>query len=298
MPPIRRNKGASGEPPASRRKIAGRSTPRPSTDRATPETESPETQADREAQGNIAAEPDQTRAEPEHAAEEDPEAVSEDDTVDADDGESPSFEEPERAHGAAGDDETESDGGDAATEAQASEDEESEPVKRGSSFRLSKGLAAAGIVIGIAAGAGGLFLATNPGIDADNEAFVDGATTDEVRNAATEGVQRLVAIDYETLDEYQAGLDEYLAPHLVDELNETWDVLSDTYEQTQTAVEAQVREVGVSHLSDDRAEVLLVQDVSMTREGVAAGSTSGTYLVGLERIDGDWKLSQIPDLPS
>ena len=41
-----------------------------------------------------------------------------------------------------------------------------------------------------------------------------------------------------------------------------------------------------------------MQDVSMTRDGVAAGSTSGTYLVGLDRIDGVWKLSRIPDLPS
>ena len=36
----------------------------------------------------------------------------------------------------------------------------------------------------------------------------------------------------------------------------------------------------------------------LLRDGAAAGSTSGTYLVGLDRVDGVWKLSRIPDLPS
>ena len=36
----------------------------------------------------------------------------------------------------------------------------------------------------------------------------------------------------------------------------------------------------------------------MSRDGAAAGSTSGTYLVGLDKVDGVWKLSRIPDLPS
>ncbi|MGF0225155.1 hypothetical protein ACQR3Q_05195 [Dietzia natronolimnaea] len=161
-----------------------------------------------------------------------------------------------------------------------------------------RALAYAALAVGLVAGATGAFLATEPGVDVDNQAFVDQAVTDEVLTAASTNVQRLVAIDHESLDEYHDSLGEFLTPALVSELDENWPALRDSYEQSATAVEAQVREAGLSYLDGDKAEVLLVQDVSMTRDGVAAGSTSGTYLVGLDRIDGVWKLSRIPDLPS
>lgn len=159
-------------------------------------------------------------------------------------------------------------------------------------------LAIAALVVGLAAAGAGAYLSTNPGVEVQNQAFVDQGATDEVLTAAGSAVQRLVSIDHETLDEYHASLGEFLTPNLVRELDENWPALKDSYEQSETEVDAQVREVGLTHLSGDSAEVLLVQDVSMTREGAAAGSTSGTYLVGLDRVDGVWKLSRIPDLPS
>uniref|UniRef100_UPI001891DB32 hypothetical protein n=1 Tax=Dietzia sp. SYD-A1 TaxID=2780141 RepID=UPI001891DB32 len=169
------------------------------------------------------------------------------------------------------------------------------PARRAFSGRT---LAYAALAVGLVAGATGAFLATEPGVDVDNQAFVDPAVTDEVLTAASTNVQRLVAIDHEALDEYHDSLGEFLTPELVSELDQNWPALRDSYEQSATAVEAQVREAGLSYLDGDKAEVLLVQDVSMTRDGIAAGSTSGTYLVGLDRIDGVWKLSRIPDLPS
>lgn len=167
---------------------------------------------------------------------------------------------------------------------------------RGRAF--GRPLAYAALVVGVVAGAAGGVLATvEPGLT-ENEAYVDRETTDEVLSAASTGVQRLVAIDHESLDEYHASLGEFLTPNLVDELNENWPTLRDSYEQTATAVDANVSEAGVAYLSEDSAEVLLVQDVSMTRDGAAAGSTSGTYMVGMDKVDGVWKLSRIPDLPS
>lgn len=163
---------------------------------------------------------------------------------------------------------------------------------------LAKPLTYAALVVGLLAGAGGAVLATEPGIDVSNEAFVDRETTDEVLAAASTSVQRLVSIDHEELDAYHSSLGEYLTPNLVEELNQTWPALRDSYEESATTVEAQVQEAGLAHLDGDSAEVLLVQNVSMTRDGAAAGSTSGTYLVGLQQVDGVWKLSSIPDLPS
>ncbi|MBM7229107.1 hypothetical protein HMPREF3086_10965 [Dietzia sp. HMSC21D01] len=159
-------------------------------------------------------------------------------------------------------------------------------------------LASAAVAVGLVAGATGAFLATEPGVSVENRAFVDQQATDEVLAAATTNVQRLVAIDHEKLDEYQASLGEFLTPDLVEELERNWPALRDSYEQTATTVDALVREAGLSYLQGDKAEVLLVQDVSMSRDGAAAGSTSGTYLVGLDKVDGVWKLSRIPDLPS
>lgn len=163
---------------------------------------------------------------------------------------------------------------------------------------LGRPLAYAALVVGVAAGAAGTYLAFQPGISIPNEAFVDRAATDEVLTAASTNVQRLVSIDHETLDDYHASLGEFLTPNLVEDLNANWPALRDSYEQSATTVQAQVREAGLSYLEGDRAEVLLVQEVSMERDGVAAGSTSGTYLVGLDKVDGVWKLSRIPDLPS
>lgn len=163
---------------------------------------------------------------------------------------------------------------------------------------LARPIAYAALVVGVAAGAAGTYLAFQPGISINNQAFVDQAATDEVLTAATTNVQRLVAIDHENLDAYHDSLGEFLTPNLVEDLDENWPALRDSYEQSATTVDAQVLEAGLSYLEGDNAEVLLVQDVSMERDGAAAGSTSGTYLVGLTKVDGAWKLSRIPDLPS
>lgn len=189
---------------------------------------------------------------------------------------------------------SDTDAGDGGTDAR----DEAEDAPTGRSRGVSTRLAVAGIVVGLLAAGAGAFLATNPGIDRDNAAFVDRATTEEVAGLAATHAQRLVAIDHTELDAYYESLDEFLAPQLVEELDQTWDALTETYEQTQTVVDAQTQNAGVSFLTEDRAEVLLILNVSMERDGVAAGSTSGTYLVELTRMDGTWKLSSIPDLPS
>ena len=163
---------------------------------------------------------------------------------------------------------------------------------------LTIGALAVGLVAGVGGAGGLIYLALSDGAEPANQAFVDQAATEAVLTAASTNVQRLVAIDHETLDQYHDSLGEFLTPNLVAELDKNWPALRDSYEQSATTVDAQVRESGLAYLEGDKAEVLLVQDVSMTRDGVAAGSTSGTYLVGLDRVDGVWKLSRIPDLPS
>ena len=174
------------------------------------------------------------------------------------------------------------------------------PARRSTGLRV---LGAAGLVAGVALGViGGLTLhdPEDPpvGEKVDNVAFIDDARTDEVKEAATTDVQRLVAIDHASLDQYHDSLPEILQPELIEQLDKNWPTLKDTYTKTKLKVDAKVTNIGVTFLQGDRAEALVVQDVSTTRDGQASGSTTGTYLVTLEKVDGTWKLSKIPDLPS
>lgn len=137
-----------------------------------------------------------------------------------------------------------------------------------------------------------------PGLGFENQAYADRAETDAVATAAAENAKKLVAIDYETLDDYVAGLPDIMTQGLEDELMKSWDQLADTYKQAKTKVDVTISDVGVTYLEENRAEVLIAQNVSVTQDGQAAGSTDGTYLIRLEKVDGDWKLSSIPDLPS
>lgn len=175
-------------------------------------------------------------------------------------------------------------------------DDGDSPRKRAGAIPTAVPVTAAIIgVIGLIL-AGVLFF--RPGLDYTNEAYADRASTDEVATAASENAKRLVGIDYETLDEYVDRLPEIMTPDLQDELMKSWDQLSDTYTQAKTKVDVSISDVGVTYLEENRAEVLIAQSVSVTQDGQAAGSTDGTYLVRLEKIDGTWKLSSIPDLPS
>lgn len=156
--------------------------------------------------------------------------------------------------------------------------EQSPPAERTRSRTVV--LAVVALVVGLASGIAGVTLAVLPGDEPDNRAFVDRGATEEVLRLASTHAQRLVAIDHTELDAYHESLDEFLAPNLVEELDATWDTLRRTYEQTQTAVDAQTQNVGLSFLTEDRAEVLLVLSVSMTRDGVASGSTLQTETRG------------------
>lgn len=171
-------------------------------------------------------------------------------------------------------------------------------AEKGARRGVPTALAVAAAVLGLVAGGVAIYLHTNPGVDYTNEAFVDTEKTTAAATAAAANAQKLVEVDYEHLDDYRAALPDIVTPNLVDELDKSWPQLSDTYKQSKTKVTAQVSNVGVSYLEGDRAEVLVAQDVSVTQDGQDAGETVGTYLLQMQNVDGTWKLSSIPDLPS
>ncbi|WP_333619201.1 hypothetical protein [Dietzia sp.] len=164
--------------------------------------------------------------------------------------------------------------------------------------KLIGGLSIAAAIIGVALLIAAFVLHTKPGVDFDNEAFVDDEDTTAVATAAAANAKQLVSVDYETLDQYKAAIPDIVTPNLETELDKSWDQLADTYKQSKTKVTAEVQNAGVSYLQGDRAEVLVVENVSVTQDGKDAGETVGTYLLQLQNVDGTWKLSSIPDLPS
>lgn len=139
-------------------------------------------------------------------------------------------------------------------------------------------------------------LANRPGISYDNSAYVDDEKTAEVATVAAANVQRLMAIDYRTVDEYHDSLDEFLAPALREELEASWETMRQSYVQSETVVNVRVTDVAVTYLQDNRAETLVAAQVKLNRGEEPLSESIGTYVVGLQDMDGGWKITSIPDL--
>lgn len=150
-------------------------------------------------------------------------------------------------------------------------------------------------IVGIVAA---VVLYQRPGIDYDNQAYVDQEATTEVATAAAAAVQRLMAIDYRTVDEYHDRLGEIVTPNIAAQLDESWEPLKEFYVQSQTVVQVKVTDTAIAFLQDDRAEVLVSTQASVSRDDQHVSDTGGPAIVGLQKVDGVWKLSDIPDLPS
>lgn len=150
-------------------------------------------------------------------------------------------------------------------------------------------------VIGIVAA---IVMYQRPGIDYDNQAYVDQEATAEVATATAGAVQRLMAIDYRAVDQYHDTIGEIATENLVTELDRSWETLKETYVQGETVVQVTVTDTAVTFLQDDHAEVLVSTQATVYRGDQPVSDSGGPVLVGMHKVDGTWKLSKIPDLPS
>ena len=159
------------------------------------------------------------------------------------------------------------------------------------SWPLVVGVGAAAVVAAVLAG----LAFFEVGAQMDDVAWVDEGATAEVLRVTPPALEAVFTFAPGTFDaDFDKGL-QGLNQAMRDQLTEYKDTQKAGVEQTQTATTADVTEIGVTRLEDDRAQLLAQLNVSSTQSGVAAGSRSGMVVVSLEKRDGSWLISEIRD---
>jgi len=133
--------------------------------------------------------------------------------------------------------------------------------------------------------------AVKPGTEVDNMAWVDQGASSEVTRAASKGLTALYRYNWETIDEDLESARAFMGPDLQEETNQFLDAIKSGAEQTQTATEVDVMDIGLVRLESDRAELLANMNVSSTRAGVAYDSVMFPIVVNMETLDGRWVVS-------
>ncbi|WP_054816009.1 hypothetical protein [Nocardia arizonensis] len=151
-------------------------------------------------------------------------------------------------------------------------------------------LAAAVLLGGFAAVA-----ASRPGVNDSNRAFVDTAATEEVRAAADHALRTIYAYDIKDIDGYEAAVRSVVTGSMLADLDKFAATTIDAIKQSQTSADAKADPVGVTMLTDDRAELLVNLVVSATKGGAAQQSVAGPVVLRMQKVDGRWLASDIVD---
>lgn len=162
---------------------------------------------------------------------------------------------------------------------------------RGSSWTVVVGSAVAAVALaGFAVTA-----ALRPGVNDSNLAFVDSAGTEEVRAAADHALRTIYGYDIEHIDGYEAAVRSVVTGAMLTDLDKFSSTTIDAIKQAQTSADAKADPIGVTMLTDDRAELLVNLVVSATKGGVAQQSVAGPVVLRMQKVDGHWLAGEIVD---
>ncbi|MFC7449165.1 hypothetical protein [Rhodococcus daqingensis] len=176
-------------------------------------------------------------------------------------------------------------GSDAVPEAEVDQ----EAVRAGWKRVATIGLVALGL------GAFALLAAFRPGADVSNQAWVDTAETSKVTADAKNAIQTLYTYKFDTVEQDFDNARAVLSDAMREEFDRTAAVTKDAVIQTKTATNAEVTDIGVKLLSEDRAELVASMNVSATNDGAAQGSAQGPLSVTMEKSGDDWLITDIRD---
>ncbi|WP_231496420.1 hypothetical protein [Rhodococcus sp. UNC363MFTsu5.1] len=150
-------------------------------------------------------------------------------------------------------------------------------------------------LVALGLGVFALVAAFRPGADVPNQAWVDTAETSKVTADAKNAIQTLYTYKFDTVeqdfDKARAVLDDAMR----EEFDRTAAVTKDAVIQTKTATNAEVTDIGLKLLSDDRAELVASMNVSATNDGVAQGSAQGPLSVTMAKSGDNWVITDIRD---
>ncbi|MCP2277680.1 hypothetical protein [Nocardia amikacinitolerans] len=137
--------------------------------------------------------------------------------------------------------------------------------------------------------------AQRPGVPDENQAFLDTSATEEVRAAADHALRTIYGYDIEHIDDYEAAVRQVVTGEMLADLDEFAATTIDAIRQARTSADAKADPIGVTMLTEDRAELLVNLVVSATKDGVAQQSVAGPVVLRMQKVDGRWLAGGIVD---
>ncbi|WP_084509269.1 hypothetical protein [Nocardia pseudovaccinii] len=157
------------------------------------------------------------------------------------------------------------------------------------------GVVAALLLVAVLLGAFAVVAAFRPGIDDSNEAYVDTKATEEVTAAASHALKTIYAYDVNKLDGYKDAVHGVVTGQMLADFDKYADTNLAALKQAQTSADALADPIGVTLLTQDRAELLVNFVVSANKNGVAQQSASGPIVLKMQKVDGKWLAAAIVD---
>ncbi|MGY4101037.1 hypothetical protein ACW2Q0_15995 [Nocardia sp. R16R-3T] len=157
------------------------------------------------------------------------------------------------------------------------------------------GVVAAILLVAVLLGAFATVAALRPGIDDSNVAYVDSKATEEVTAAASHALKTIYAYDVNKLDGYKEAVHGVITGRMLADFDKYADTNLAALKQAQTSADALAEPIGVTLLTDDRAELLVNFVVSANKNGVAQQSASGPIVLKMQKVDGKWLAAAIVD---
>ncbi|MEV4126500.1 hypothetical protein [Nocardia sp. NPDC049707] len=156
-------------------------------------------------------------------------------------------------------------------------------------------VAAALLVVAVLLGAFATVAALRPGIDDSNAAYVNSKATEEVTAAASHALKTIYAYDVNKLDGYKDAVHGVVTGQMLADFDKYADTNLAALKQAQTSADAIADPIGVTLLTEDRAELLVNFVVSANKNGVAQQSASGPIVLKMQKVDGKWLAAAIVD---
>ncbi|MRH87057.1 hypothetical protein GFY24_06175 [Nocardia sp. SYP-A9097] len=139
--------------------------------------------------------------------------------------------------------------------------------------------------------------ALRPGVDDGNKAYVDNATTDQVKAAARVALTTIYGYNAKDIDKFRDTARAVMTGKMLEEFDKDklLDTGIDAIKQTQTDTKATADPIGVTLLTGDRAELLVNLNIAAIKDGKPQPLASGPIVLHMQQVGGKWLASEIAD---
>ncbi|MCX4097821.1 hypothetical protein [Nocardia sp. alder85J] len=143
--------------------------------------------------------------------------------------------------------------------------------------------------------------AFRPGVSDGNAAFVDTEATEQVQAAAGAALKTVYSYDAAAIAgdkgaaAYKDAVHKVVTGTMLADFDKFADTTVSAIQQAQSTATATADPIGVTLLTNDRAELLVDLTVSASRNGVPQESASGPIVLRMQKINGRWLAAEITD---